>query len=117
GRFSAAKIEHQPRCNLQPVLDKSRVEPALKAVPGIALNVELAAGGGGADRIEQRRLDVDFCCFLGAASRLAADHAAQALDTVGVGDHGDLRVERVFLAVQRQQGFARPRKADSEVAL
>ena len=34
-----------------------------------------------------------------------------------VGDHGHLGVERVFLTVQREQGLARPRQADRQIAL
>jgi hypothetical protein len=48
--------------------------------------------------------------------RLAADHAAEALHAGVVGDRGDLRVELVFAAVQRQQLFAGAREAHGQIA-
>ena len=116
GRLAAAQFEDQPRRDFQTGADKGRVDAALEAIARVADDVEPAAGRGGADRIEQRRLDIDLGRRLGAAGRLAADHAAEALHAVVVGDRGDLRVELVFAAVERQQPLARPREAHDEVA-
>src|SRR3546814_8315407 len=67
------------------------------------MDAELASGHCRAQGVEQRHLEEDVDRRLGAAGRLAADHAAQALRTGGVGDHRHLAVERVFTAIQRLQ--------------
>ena len=116
GRLAAAQFEDQPCGDFETGADKSRVDAALEAIARVADDFEPAAGRGGADRIEQRRLDIDFGRRLGNAGRLAADHAAEALHAVIVGDRGDFRVELVFAAVQRQQPLAGPREAHDEIA-
>ena len=95
-RFAAAQFEHQPGRDFEPVADKGRVEPALEAIARVARDVEPAAGGGGAYRIEQSRLDEHFGRGVGAAGRVAADDPAEALHPAAVGDHRYLGVERVF---------------------
>ena len=100
----------------RPGADKGRIEAALEAVARVADDVEPPAGGGGAHRVEQRRLDKHLGRRLGAAGRLAADHAAEALHAAVVGDRGHLRVELVFAAVERQQLLAGPGEAHDEIA-
>ena len=115
-RLAAAQLQDQPRRDLQPVPDKCRVEAALEAIAGVARDVELAAGRRGADRIEERGLDEDLGRRFGAAGRLAADHAAEALHAGAVGDDRHFRIERVFLSVECEQGFAGPREPHRQVA-
>ena len=116
GRLAAAQVEHQPGGDFEPVPDEGRVEPALETIARVARDIELAAGRGGAHRIEQCRLDQHLGCRLGAAGRLAADHAAEALHPGLVGDRGHLGIERVFLAVEGEQGLAGPREAHGQIA-
>ena len=115
-RLAAAQLKHQPRGNLQPVPDKGRVEAALEAIAGIACNVELAPGRRGADRVEERRLDEDLGRRFGTCRRLTADHAPEALDAGRLGNDRNFRIERVFLPVEGEQGFARPRQTDRKIA-
>src|SRR5205085_3132521 len=58
GGLATAKLEYQPCRDLQPRRDKGRVEPTLEAVAGVAGDFEAPAGRRGADRVEQRRLDI-----------------------------------------------------------
>jgi hypothetical protein len=74
-------------------------------------------GRGGADRIEQRRLDEHLGCRLGTAGPFATDHAAKALHPGLVGDRGHFRIERVFAAVERQHPLAGLGEAHGQVAL
>ena len=117
GGLSAAQFEDQPGRDLETRPDKGRVDAALEAVARVAGDIEPPPGRGGAERIEQRRLDKDFARRLGAAGRLAADHAAEALHPGTVGDRGDLRVELVFAAIEREQLFAGPGEAHGQIAL
>src|SRR6185437_15540702 len=104
--FAAAQFQDQPGRELQARLDKRGVDTALEAIARIADDFETATGCGGADRVEQRRLDIDLGRGLGTAGRLATDDTAEALYAVIVGDDADLGVERVFAAVQRLQFLA-----------
>ena len=116
GRLAAAQFEDQPGRDFEARPDKGRVDAALEAVARVAGDLEPAPGRGGADRIEEGRLDKDLGRRLGAPGRLAADHAAEALHPGRVGDRGDFRVELVFAAVQREQLFAGPGEAHGQVA-
>ena len=116
-RLAAAQIEHQPRRDFDPVGDKGRVEAALKAITRVAGDVQLAAGRGGADRIEQRRFDKHLGRRFGAAGGLAADNAAEAPHSGPIRDRGDFRIERVFLAVEGEQGLAGPGETHTEIAV
>ena len=72
--------------------------------------------GGGADRVEQRDLEEDAGRVVAAARALAAHQPGDALHPVGVGDHGDIAVERVGPPVERTERLARAREAHGEVA-
>ncbi len=117
GRLAAAQFEDQPGGDFETGADKRRVDAALEAVARVADDFEAAAGCGGTDRVEQRCLDINFGGRVGNAGRLAADHAAEALHAVVVGDRGDFGVEFIFAAVQRQEPLALPREAHDEIAL
>ena len=58
------------------------------------------------DRIEEGRFDEDIGRGLGAAGLLAAHDAGNAARGFVVGDHAHGRIERVGLAVERQNLFA-----------
>ena len=54
---AAAQLEDQPGGELGRRQDQLGIEAALEAGAGVALDAELAAGGGRAQRIEQRHLE------------------------------------------------------------
>src|SRR5205823_7724732 len=95
GRLAAAEVEHQPGRDLESILNKGRVEPTFEAIASIARNIELAAGRGGAHRVEKGGLDEDLCRRLGAPGSLAADDAAEALHGGAIGYCSHLGVERI----------------------
>ena len=116
GRLAAAKLQHQPRRDLQPIPDKSGIEAALEAIAGVARNVELAARRSRAHRVEERRLDEHLDGRFGACGRLTTDHPAETLHAGRIGNDRHFRIERIFLAVEREQGFARPRQTHRQIA-
>ena len=77
-RLAAAQLQDQPRRELDAGPHEFGIEAALEAIARVALDAELAAGRGGAHRIEQRRLDEHVGGRVGAAGALAADDAAEA---------------------------------------
>src|SRR5205814_632769 len=89
GWFPAAQLEDEARRDLEPGPDKGWIDPALETVARIADDLEPTPGRGGADRVEQCRLDKHLGRRLGAPGRLAADHATEALHAGRVGDRGD----------------------------
>ena len=56
-RLAAAQIEDHGGGDLDAVGHEGRIDAALEAVAGIGLDAELAAGRGGAQRIEKRSLE------------------------------------------------------------
>ena len=116
-RRAAAEREDEPRRRLEAGPHEGGIEAALEAVARIALQIELAPGGGGAHRIEQGRLDIDIDRRRGAAAALAADDAAEAQRAGIVGDHRHLGIELVAAPVQGRQLLAPPRAAHGKVAV
>ena len=116
-RLAAAERQDQARRDLGAPAGRFRVEPALEAVAGVGEDAELAAGGGGAHRIEERDLQEDLGGLLGAARKLAAHDAADALQPGLVGDHRHLGVHDVGLVVEGQDLLAGAGQAHGQVAL
>ena len=114
--FAAAQLEHGACRQLHAGGHEVGIDPALEAVARVALDLQLAAGRGGADRVEQGGLDEHVGRRAGAARGLAADHAAEAEHAGIVGDDGDGVVGRVFAAVERQELLAPGRQPDMDVA-
>ena len=115
-RLAAAELLDQERGDLGAPIGGVGVEAALEAVAGVGDDAEPAPGRRRADRVEQRDLEEDVGGLLGAARELAAHDAANALDALVVGDHGHLGIERVGLAVERQDLFSVARHAHGQVA-
>ena len=115
-RRAAAEIEHHLRRQLQPGQHEGRIDAALEAVAGIGIDAELAAGLGNVDRIPQRRLDEHVGGRGRAAGFFAAHDPGQRFHAVRVGDDADCLVERVGLAVERQQRLAGARAAHRKIA-
>ena len=106
-RLAAAEVEHHAGRELEARQHEGRIDAALEAIARIGIDAELAAGLRDVERLPQRRLDQHVGGRLRAAGRLAAHDAGERLDAVLVGDHADRLVERVGLAVERQQALAR----------
>ena len=105
-RLAAAQIEDHGGGDLDAVGHEGRIDAALEAVAGIGLDLQLASGGGGAQRIEERRLE-EHVDRLGRAARLHAAHDAGDADgAIAVGDHRHARVEGICAAVERLDGLA-----------
>ena len=106
GRRAAAQLDHHLRGELQPRQHEVRIDAALETIARVGVDAELAPGLRDVDRLPQRRLDQHVGGALVAARRLAAHDAGERLDAVVVGDHAHGVVERVGLAVERQQLLA-----------
>ena len=115
--IAAADVEDHAGGNLDAGQDEGRVDAPLEAVAGVRLDPELAPGGRGAHRIEQRCLEEHVHRLVGAARALAADDAADRFHILVIGDHRHLGIERIGPAVERRDGLARPRQADVDIAL
>ena len=105
-RRAAAKLHHHLGGELQPRHHEVRIDAALEAVARVGVDAELAPGLRDVERLPQRRLDQHVGGGLVAARGLAAHDAGERLDAVVVGDHAHGVVERVGLAVERQQLLA-----------
>ena len=107
-RRAAAELQHHLRRELEARHHEVRIDAALEAIARVGVDAELAAGLGDVERLPQRRLDQHVGGALVAARCLAAHDAGERLDAVLVGDHAHGVVERVGLAVERQQLSRRP---------
>ena len=107
--LAAAELQDQPRRQLQPGDHEARIDAAGEAVLGVGDRCQVAAGLGGADRIEPGALDEDLGGGLRAAGGLAAHHAAQADGARAVGDDAHLGRHLVGLAVERRDALRRSR--------
>ena len=116
-RLAAAEIEHHPGRELEARHHEGRIDAALEAVARVGVDAELAAGLGDVERLPERRFDQHVGRGRRAARCLAAHDAGDRLDAALVGDDADGRVERVGLAVEREQGFALAGAPDGEVAV
>ena len=101
----------QPRRKLEAGQHEGRIDAALEAVARIGIDAELAAGLGDGERLPQRRFDQHVDGLIRAAGSLAAHDAGERLDAVVVGDDAHRRIERIGLAVERQQALAGPARA------
>ena len=104
-RLAAAQLQDQPGGQLQAGDQALRVHAAGEAVLGVRRDAGVAAGLGGADRVEPGALDEDVGGGLRAAGALAAHDPAQADGAAAarVGDDAHLGADVVGLAVQRDQ--------------
>ena len=116
-RRAAAEIEHHAGRELEARNHEGGIDAALEAIARIGVDGELAAGVGDGELIPQRRLDQHVGGRLRAAARLAAHDAGERFDTGIVGDDAHRLVERIGLAVEREQSFARLGAAHHEIAL
>ena len=103
GWLAAAQLQHQFGREFKPRHHERRIDAALEAIARIGVDAELATGMGDVDLVPERGLDQHVGGRLRAAGGLAAHDAGEQFDAAGVGDHADRGVERVGLAVQRQQ--------------
>ncbi len=69
GGLAAAQFEDQPSRDFKARPDKSRVDAALEPIARVTGDLEPAPGRGGADRIEEGRLDKHLGRRLGASRR------------------------------------------------
>ena len=86
---------------------KAGIDAALEAIARVRIDAELAAGLRDVERVPQRRFDQHVGGGLRRSRCLAAHDAGERLDALLVGDHAHGLVERVGLAVEREQRFRR----------
>ena len=115
-RLAAADIEDQPGRDFRPPESRGRIDAALETVAGIGEYAELAPGGGGPHRVEQRDFEEHGRGVLAAAGSLAPHHAADRERAVVIGDHRHRRIERVGASVERGDGLALPGEPHGRVA-
>ena len=111
GRRAAAEVEHHLRREFEPGHQEGRIDAALEAVARVRIDAELAAGLRDVERLPQRRLDQHVGGVLVAAGGFAAHDAGERFRPGVVGDHAHGVVERVGLAVEREQLLARLARA------
>ena len=116
-RLAAAQFEHQLGRELEARQHEGRIDAALEAIARIGIDAELAAGLRDVDRVPQRGFDQHVGRRFRTAGMLAAHDAGERFDAVVVGDHAHRVVERVGLAVEREQRFAFLGAAHDEIAL
>ena len=107
-RRAAAEVEHHLGGELQARQHEGRIDAALEAIARVGIDAELAAGLRDVERLPQRRFDQHVGGRCRAARGLAAHDAGERFDAVVVGDHAHRVVERVGLAVERQQASRPP---------
>ena len=95
---------------------EGRIDAALKAIAGIGIDAELAAGLGDIHRHPQRRFDQHVGGGFRAAGFFAAHDAGERFNPLVIGDDAHRVVERVALAVERQHALAGARAAHGEIA-
>ena len=105
-RRAAAEIEHHLRRQLEARQHEGRIDAALEAIARVGIDGELAPGLRDVELVPQRRLDQHVGGRRRAAGGLAAHDAGERFDALLVGDDADALVERVGLAVERQQRLA-----------
>ena len=115
--LAAAEIEHHSGRELEPRQHEGGIDPAFEAVARIRNNAELAAGLRDVQRLPQRGFDQHVGGRLRAARGLAAHDAGERLHALLVGDHADRLVERVALAIERDQALAVTRAPDRQIAV
>ncbi len=91
------------RRELEARQQEGRIDAALEAIARVRIDAELAAGLRDVERLPQRRLDQHVGGRLRAAGGLAAHDAGERFRPGLVGDHAHRVVERVGLAVEREQ--------------
>ena len=117
GRLAAGHLQHHGGAEVEARQDEAGVDAALEAVARVADDAGLAAGGGGAQRIEVGALDQDVAGLGGGAGLLAAHDAAEAQHGALVGDHAHGLVDLVGLAVEREEALALAAEAGADGAL
>ena len=115
--FTTTHFKHQSGGNLDTGARHGRVHATLETIAGIALDTQAPTRCGGAVGIEERGFEEHFSGLLGATGCLAAHDAADGFRRLLVGNHGNLAVEFIILAVQGQEGFACRRHAGLDVAV
>ena len=105
-RRAAAQIQHHARRQFEARQHEGRIDAALETVAGVGIDAELAAGLRDVDLVPQRRFDQHVGGGFRAAGCFAAHDAGERFDAVLVGNDADAVVERVGLAVERQQLLA-----------
>ncbi len=115
-RRAADEIQHHMRRHVETRQHEGRIDAALEAVARVGIDGKLAAGPRNVDRLPQRRFDQHIGGGLVAAGFLAAHDAGERFNALVVGDDAHRVVERVGLAVERQQGFAGLGAAHREMA-
>ncbi len=107
-RLAAAQRQNHARRQLQARNRKLRINAALKPIARIGDNAEFSACLGDVRGVPQRGFDQNVGGGLVATGALAAHHAGERFDAVIVGDHHDILIQRIGLAVERDEAFARP---------
>ena len=107
-RLTPTQVEHVHRGKIEPRHHEIRIDAALEPEARVRLDVEPASGAGGALRIEIGGLDEDIGGGLGDPGIVAAHHPAKPEHFRVVGDDAHVLVDRVGLAVEREEALAFP---------
>ena len=115
-RRAAAEIEYHFCREFEPRQHEGRIDAALEAVAGVGIDTKPAAGLRDVDLVPQRRFDEHVGRRFRAAGFLTAHDAGQRFHPILVSDDARRVVERVGLAVERQQSLAGGRAPHREIA-
>jgi len=117
GRLAAAEIKHHLRCQFEARQHEGGIDTALEAVACIGIDAELASGLRDIEFVPKCGFDQYVGGLLRAPGRFAAHDAREGLDPLFVGDHAGAFIQRVGLAVEREQFFTILRTAYREIAV
>ena len=115
GRLAAADFGDKARDMAGGPARTLRIEPALEAVAGVGMKLQLAPGGGDRYRIEHGHLDEHIARVVADPGALAAHDTRKTVHAVIVADDDHALVHVIGLLVQRCEFLAAACLADHKV--
>ena len=85
---------------------EGRIDAAFETIARVGHDSEFAAGPGDIGRVPQSGFDQDVGGGLVAAGAFSAHHAGERFHAMIVGDDHDILIQRIGLAIEREQAFA-----------
>ena len=115
--FATTKFDHVARREVETFSDIVRVHAALEAVAGIRVDTQLPSRARRANGIEPGALDEDVRGRFRDTGGFATHDAGEAQHAAVISDDAHFLVERVGLAIQRQQRLALAGEAGVDLTL
>ena len=116
GRRAAAEFKHQLRRTFGTRNHEFRIDTAFETIPRIGNDAERTARACDVHRVPKREFDDHIDGVFVTAGMLAAHESGNRFDTVLIGDHDIVRIQRIFLAVEAKDRLAIPGTAHGKAA-